>query len=439
MKTRTGNLFKRNGIYYVRWRVNGKLFMRTTGETELKKAKTKRDEILAPFLAGREVDVLRNVSARIEGRTAEIEQWDENKNPPLKIAEAWREYTKALNRPDSGPETLRQYHSHYRQFAGWIKQEAATVTTLRDVTPKIAEEYAQQLVSRGLSANSFNKQVNFLALLFRVLHAKARMRRDGNPWQGIQRKRMIPNSRRELTTDELMRVCAAAEGEMRLLFAIGLYTGLRLGDCATLRWCEVDLRRGSIQRVPNKTARRKGTAVVVPVHASVRAMLQDIPGTGRGAYVLPGIAAGYLHDKGKITRRVQKHFNVCGIRTAKVGTGPGTGKRAVVEVGFHSLRHTFVSLCREANAPLAVVEAIVGHASPAMTRHYTHIGEAAATSAVAALPDITGKAKPAPSSGCIITVPAARLRDLADQLTSENAPETKGALLALCVECGLHP
>ena len=45
-----------------------------------------------------------------------------------------------------------------------------------------------------------------------------------------------------------------------------------------------------------------------------------------------------------------------------------TGTRAVVEVGFHSLRHTFVSLCRAAGAPLSVVEAIVGHASPAMTR-----------------------------------------------------------------------
>jgi hypothetical protein len=69
-----------------------------------------------------------------------------------------------------------------------------------------------------------------------------------------------------------------------------------------------------------------------------------------------------------------------------------TGKRAVVEVGFHSLRHTFVSLCRESGAPLAVVEAIVGHASPAMTRHYTHIGEAAARASVAALPSVLGDA-----------------------------------------------
>ena len=38
---------------------------------------------------------------------------------------------------------------------------------------------------------------------------------------------------------------------------------------------EAYFRRGSIQRVPN-TARRKGTAVVVPVHASLRPMFQDI-------------------------------------------------------------------------------------------------------------------------------------------------------------------
>jgi hypothetical protein len=43
---------------------------------------------------------------------------------------------------------------------------------------------------------------------------------------------------------------------------------------------------------------------------------------------------------------------------------------------------------------LAVVESIVGHSNPSMTRHYTHIGELAAGRAVAALPSIIGNAKP---------------------------------------------
>ena len=431
MKTRTGNLFKRNGIYYVRWRVNKKLFMRSTGETDIKKARAKRDEILAPFLAGREVDVLRNVSARIEGRTAELEQWDEQENPPLKLADAWRTYIRSVNRPDTGPSTLEQYGGHYKQFVAWMKKNHSSVTTMRDVTPAIAEEYAQHLNARRVAAGTFNKHLNSLALIFRVLRDKARMQGRDNPWSRIRRKRIIPNSRRELTVDELQKVCTEAEAELRLLFAVGIYTGLRLGDCATLRWSEIDLHRGVIRRIPNKMSRRHNTPVMIPIHTTLGGMLAEIPAAERGEYVLPDFAARYLREKGGVSKEIQNHFNDCGITTVKPGTGQGTGTRAVVEVGFHSLRHTFVSLCREANAPLAVVEAIVGHASPAMTRHYTHIGEAAAGAAVAALPDITGTAKAALPAGNTVTIPAATLRDLAERLTPENAEQIRTQLLDL--------
>ena len=238
--------------------------------------------------------------------------------------------------------------------------------------------------------------------------------------------------------------CAQAEGDLRTLFAIGIYTGLRLGDCATLRWSEVDLHRGLIRRVPNKIARRNNAPVMIPIHATLRAMLDKIRSARQPEYVLPDIAARYHHDKGSVSKEIQKHFNDCGITTVKPGTGyetrknaegkeerVHTGIRAVVEVGFHSLRHTFVSLCREANAPLAVVEAIVGHASPAMTRHYTHIGEAAATTAVAALPDITGTAKLALPAADTVTIPVATLRELAEGLTPENTEEVRSGLMTL--------
>jgi hypothetical protein len=50
-----------------------------------------------------------------------------------------------------------------------------------------------------------------------------------------------------------------------------------------------------------------------------------------------------------------------------------------------------MSLCREAGAPLLVVEAIVGHSKPAMTRHYSHTGDAESTRAVGMLSSITGE------------------------------------------------
>jgi hypothetical protein len=94
------------------------------------------------------------------------------------------------------------------------------------------------------------------------------------------------------------------------------------------------------------------------------------------------------------------------------------------------LRHTFVSLCRESNAPLAVVESIVGHSSPAMTRHYTHVGELAAGRAVAMLPSIMGdNAATAPRIPPEETLSKARV--IVEGMTAKNWREKRGELRAL--------
>ncbi len=446
MKVRSGHLFKRNGIYHVQWRVNGKLFTRTTKKRNKKDAQGERDRIMAPFIAGDEATVLQHVAAAIEGRQADIQRYEDDKTPPLTIDDTWDAYIATPNRPDSGDSTLRQYRLQFGRFVKWLANSHKEIKALRGITPAIASEFASHLQSRGLSPNTFNKYMNLLQLVFRVLKDRAQM--TDNPWDAIQRKRLTGRGRRELTIEELKTVCGATKGELRLLFSLGIYSGLRLGDCATLRWSEVDLQRSIILRIPNKVARRKNQPVHVPIHPVLHGMISAIPKSRRKEYVLPKTAKAYDHHSDLVTRPIQKHFEKCGIRTHKPGTGMievegkdgkmvkrHSGKRAVVEVGFHSLRHTFVSLCREANAPLAVVEAIVGHANPAMTRHYTHVGDAAATSAVAALPSLgfidtpETAALPATTNA---TVPADKVRELAQKLTPETLMSVKDALLALC-------
>jgi len=281
--------------------------------------------------------------------------------------------------------------------------------------------------------------LNLLTLVFRVVKHKAKL--TGNPWESpkrggyLQRKRMVANSRCELTIDELRNVCKVATGELRTLLALGIYSGLRLGDCATLRWGEVALPRGMIRRIPNKTARRNPKPVIIPIHPILREMLSETPLKRRGEYVLPKMAALYNRRTDMVTDLIQRHFKACGITLHKPGTGTG-GKRAVIEVGFHSLRHTFVSLCRESNAPLAVVESIVGHSNPSMTRHYTHVGELAAGRAVALLPSVMGEATPEPTKreqqGEILRDVQAALKSM----TAANWREKKAALLVLLSAAG---
>ncbi len=69
------------------------------------------------------------------------------------------------------------------------------------------------------------------------------------------------------------------------------------------------------------------------------------------------------------------------------GIGRNTG-RSNSELSFHSLRHTAVSLLKDAGIPQAVVQELIGHDSEKMSALYTHVGREALQKAAATLPEI---------------------------------------------------
>lgn len=290
-----------------------------------------------------------------------------------RIDDAWKKFLNSPARSDSGPSTLQQYKTEWLRFERWLKQHHPDIKSLSAAADHHAQAYAGTFA--GAAASTFNQHIGFLALLWRVLKVPR------SPWDGIRRRRIAAIGRRELTIEELRTICAAADGEMRLLIALGIYTGMRLADCCLLEWSEVDLVRGLIRRVPVKTARRTNRPVIIPIHPALRRLLGK---SRRGGYVVPDLAAKYKRDRSNVTSKIKAIFTQCGIKT--VADNPG--RRATVVAGFHSFRHTFVSMCRVAGAPLSVDESLVGHSSPAMTRHYTHTGDEAAAAAVGMLPEL---------------------------------------------------
>ena len=59
-----------------------------------------------------------------------------------------------------------------------------------------------------------------------------------------------------------------------------------------------------------------------------------------------------------------------------------------MDLSFHCLRHTAVTLLKEAGVPAAVVMEMIVHTSVAISQQYTHVGRAALEQAAQALPDI---------------------------------------------------
>ena len=421
MRHRTGHLDQRGNVFWLQYRIEGSFVQQSLDTADRDEAGKKQKKIMRPFMAAGRADALAMVQAKLANAQNEAVVAREEANPPLRIEVTWDAYMANSDRPDSGELTLDQYRGHWDRFAKWLARAHPPMEYLRDVTTTIAGEYASDLSGAGLSPNRFNKHVSFLRLLFRVLADSARTL--GNPFAKVQRKTLRTHSRRELTIEELTTILDRADGDLALLLLLGASTGLRLGDCATLTWGDVDLARGVIRRIPNKTA-RKGKPVLLGIPPALHNRFAAIPPKARTGYIMPAMAEKYRRDASVLTNAVKAHVIDCGIDAHAPSTGhqikrkpdgtpernadgkvivTDTKKPAVVDVGFHSLRHTWVSLHAARGTPQAVIQDSVGHANPAMTRHYTHVSEATARDVARALPAFTAKgvtlmALPAPQA-----------------------------------------
>ena len=251
-----GNLQQeKSGRWTMRVCIKGKRYSRTTRTTDREKAERFLQRFLAPFGLG-------------EHR--------------LPLAEVWNEYIKSPNRNELAPSTLHAKRNVWMHFAKWMEHNYLPVEDLAGVTPDAIAEYLASLRA-NLCGSSYNNRVCVLREIFRVLADKAGL--DDDPWYGVRLRPDDSHSRRELTTEELRRLLKAAKeygnqargtkheapstNEWHTLFLIGIYTGLRLGDCCKLDWSQINIAQSVIQLMPQKTRRHHGRIVTIPIHPAL--------------------------------------------------------------------------------------------------------------------------------------------------------------------------
>ena len=389
MRPRTGSIIKRGNVYWLRYQLNGKRVQESLELSTMRAAQTEAEKRMAPIRSADKATALRAIHTRLQdAETVAAVEYDKA-NPPLRLNAVWTQFLHSDAVP-AGKGTLGQYEGQWSQFHKWLKNQHAAAEFLRDVSPEIAVAYIHHLTERGLSGQRINQHLVFLRGLCRELAKPARI--TANPFEDIKRRKQAGNSKRMLTVEEIKRIIESATGELRTLFMLGAFLGLRLGDCATLLWSEVDLARKIVARIPRKIAYKgKKGEVLIGIPATLHPYLSALSRSGK--YVVPECAAQYERDPTILTNRIKAHLEACKIETVQEGTGKGTDKRAVVLVGFHSLRHSYISIMAQAGASVAVLQKLAGHSSPAMTAHYTHITEQAALDTAAKMPALLGDGK----------------------------------------------
>ena len=366
----TGSLqLEKSGRWTIRVGIKGKRYSRSTRTTDREKAEKFLERFLSPLGLG---------------------------SHRLPLADAWLEYVKSPNRRELAPATLNSKRLVWMDFARWMEHHHLEVGNLAEVTREAIAEYLA-CIRVDVCASTYNGRICVLREIFHVLADKAGLVDD--PWDGVRLHADDCHSRRELTLDELERLLKAATkagNEWRRLFVVGIYTGLRLGDCCCLRWDSVNLERGVIQLIPTKTRKHAhGQPITIPIHPQLMAEL-SIPvdesistrstcSTRLPSFVNPTLADFYKNSKWRVSRGLELIFKAAHSETSVRIEGRRT---RTPEATFHSLRHTFVSLAANAGVPLPIVASIVGHSSTAMTRHYYHENEEMLRQAVAAIPSL---------------------------------------------------
>lgn len=399
-------------IWYALFRdSNGKLVEKRT------KAKSKREaqeiadeleEMARPSEHHQAAEMVRKAMVDLHRRYL-------GKDLPRMTVKGYAAYWLDAKQNEVSPATVWFYSHAIELFVAFL--DARADLDLYRVTKEDIVRFRDSEAKR-VAPKTVNHELKVVRMLFRQARA------DGwcpeNPTESVkcvreQRERRSP--KRPFSVDEMKALLAACDAdwtaqinrgllkcwteadqftwaeEWRGMIIRGYYTGQRLKDIALMRAADEDLMRKVATFVTSKTGRH----VIVQMHPVYEEFVLTRPsGDDPEAFLHPGIAA-LVQRKDQRTVLLSNQFvrlmakaRLIAKRSHKAqADGPGrNGRRRMGELGYHSLRHSFVSHLKDAGVAPQFVEDMVGHDDAAMNLIYTRLDPATARREVAKLPSI---------------------------------------------------
>lgn len=374
-------VLKPNGKYMAKWFYQGKCYYKMTGETDKKKALKALEIITKPFREDKQIDVLLNLEAKVKSAEDEKKR-NELKKEGIKLIDLTDKIDNMLEFKDLAYNTHRLHLGYIKKFVEWVI-ENKKIDEMKYVSKKIAKEYMIS-ISDKIGGESFNQRLAFYKRVWDLLKEEGHY--EINPFEDIQKLKEEKSIKKAFTTEELFKILDYIKDDldMMCLFSIGLYTGLRLGDCACLEWSNVDLIKRTISIIPEKVKRYIKEPIVIPIHNSLYNILLTVRENKKSdEFVLPEMCRTYKNHY--LTKIIKRIFRNLGIKTYEIVNG-----RKKFLCGFHSLRHTFVSMNINGGMNPMLVQNIVGHSSVDMTRNYFHQNENVLRDGINNMPNLLG-------------------------------------------------
>ena len=293
------------------------------------------------------------------------EEEEEERNSPCKgilLDDAFGKFERDPERRCRARQ-LENHRSNWTKFLAWIKANYPQAVFCRQVTPGMAREWAAFFKKKARCINTFNKYLSTAHFVFDCMCQYD----DGlrNPFANIHKQpETDAHGKEPFTVEELKAIFAFHDEEFKRLCAIGLYSTLRLGSARLLRWEQYD------GDVLHATHDKTGADATLRVPPELKYWLDRVPPAAREGYICPTYA---VKQHANASQLIQANLQKLGIQTQRLIKCPNGQIRTACIKGFHSFRHTAITLALDNGANPAQVKRLAGHTTEMMQARYTHL------------------------------------------------------------------
>ncbi len=260
--------------------------------------------------------------------------------------------------------------THNQQcYINWWKDKIGDYT-LSNVTPALITEWRNKLIGekneygRSKGASTANRYTTALGHVFTIAV---------NEWEWLEvnpvrkiKKLQEPRGRVRFLDDEerikLLDECKKSDNQhLYIVVVLALSTGARKNEILSLKWQDVDLKRGLVTLHETKNGERRS----MPIKGHAFSLLEQQKETKRKDcdYVFPSATKNQPID----------------IRTS---WETAVKKSEIEDFRFHDLRHSAASYLAMNGASLAEIAEVLGHKTLQMVKRYAHLSEAHTASVV---------------------------------------------------------
>ncbi|MBI1282530.1 MAG: tyrosine-type recombinase/integrase [Anaerolineaceae bacterium] len=294
----------------------------------------------------------------------------------------------SLNRPvNENRVSLGELKTHYLEYIEstmsprWVHNKQLILeeriiphfgitTPIKDITLRKIEFYQRERlepVEIEVLGETIVKHVKPRTVNIDTHHVLLPMLRKAQEWgwlTDVPKVKKLPEDEgrmRFLTKEEAATLRDTAEKtspEIHCFVMLGLYTGIRVGEAAMLRWQDIDFERRTITIAPREgwtTKTRRGRTV--NVHETLNDFLKNYREKhGQKSELVLDLSTD------AIKKRFRRLVGFAGL--------PAKGDDKVTP---HTLRHTYASHLVMNGTPLFNVANLLGHSNTETTRLYSHL------------------------------------------------------------------